>query len=510
MGYPLVCLVIRDGWGWGAPGPGNAILNAYTPHCDHYQANYPTCLVETSGLAVGLPRGYQGNSEVGHLNIGAGRVVFQSLTRIDKTLETGEFHDNPQLIAAVETAKRNGSWLHLMGLVQEEGVHAVTRHALAILEICRDHGLDRVWIHAITDGRDTPPQSAAEHMDFLQQGMERIGVGRMATVSGRYYAMDRDNRWDRTQLAHDAVALARGISALNWREAVEAAYSAGETDEFIRPRIIKNYPGIRDGDAFVFFNFRFDRTRQLTRALVEPDFSEFPVQRRDLYFVAMTHYYDQGNFHEAFPELEHVNILGEVLSGHGIPQLRIAETEKYAHVTFFFNGLRNDPFDGEDRILVPSPRVATYDLQPEMSAPEVRDRLVQDIRDLRHPAVIANFANCDMVGHTGIYPAIVRAVETVDQSVHQVAEAVLERGGACLITADHGNAEQTMLEDGSPMTAHTKNPVPLTLVAADAPLLRRGGSLADIAPTFLELLGLEQPPEMTGRSLLMHSEGETE
>jgi len=330
----------------------------------------------------------------------------------------------------------------------------------------------------------------------------------MATVSGRYYAMDRDNRWDRTRLAYDAVAMARGISARDWREAVSSAYENGETDEFIRPRVIRDYPGIRDGDAFVFFNFRFDRTRQLTRALVEPDFSEFPVQRRDLYFVAMTHYYDNGNFHEAFPELEHVNILGEVLAKGNIPQLRIAETEKYAHVTFFFNGLRNEPYPGEDRVLVPSPRVATYDLRPEMSALEVRDRLVKDISNRRHQAIIANFANCDMVGHTGIYPAVIKAVETVDQCVHRVAESVLAQGGACLITADHGNAEQTMLEDGSPMTAHTKNPVPLTLVAADAPLLRSGGNLADIAPTFLALLGLEQPREMTGRSLLIDAQGD--
>ncbi|MDY0296393.1 MAG: 2,3-bisphosphoglycerate-independent phosphoglycerate mutase [Acidobacteriota bacterium] len=507
MKYPLVCLVIRDGWGWGPPGPGNAILNAHTPHTDAYQAAYPTCMLETSGLAVGLPRGYQGNSEVGHLNIGAGRVVFQSLTRIDQAIESKEFFANPELIAAVETARRNGTWLHLMGLIQEEGVHAVTRHALAILEICRERGLDRVWIHAITDGRDTPPQSAREHLVFLQDGMERIGVGRIATVMGRYYAMDRDTRWERTRLAYDAVVEARGEAAADWREAVAQAYAQGEMDEFIRPRVMPAYPGLKDGDAVIFFNFRFDRTRQLTRALVEADFKEFPVQRRRLYFVAMTHYYDNGNFREAFPELSYSNILGEVLSQHNIAQLRIAETEKFAHVTFFFNGLRNDPFPGEDRILVPSPRVATYDLQPEMSALEVRDRLVEDIDHLRHRAVIVNFANCDMVGHTGNYAAIVRAVETVDECVHRVVEAVLAQGGACLVTADHGNAEQTRLEDGSPMTAHTTNPVPLTLVAESAPRLRSTGTLADIAPSFLELLGLQPPEEMTGKSLLVPAEG---
>lgn len=503
MKYPIVCLIIRDGWGWGPPGPGNAILNAQTPHSDYYQAGYPTCLLETSGRAVGLPPGYQGNSEVGHLNIGAGRVVYQSLTRIDQAIESGDFYDNDELISAVETARRNGTWLHLMGLIQEEGVHAVTRHALAVLEICAKRGLDRVWIHAITDGRDTPPKSARQHLDFLQQGMERIGVGRIATVMGRYYAMDRDTRWERTKLAYEAVTEARGVSASDWRDAVSGAYKNNETDEFIRPRVLPDYPGLKDGDAVVFFNFRFDRTRQLTRALVEPDFSEFTVQRRDLYFVAMTHYYDNGNFKEAFPELAHKNILGEVLSHHDIPQLRIAETEKFAHVTFFFNGLRNEPFAGEDRILVSSPRVATYDLQPEMSAREVRERLVRDIRQERHRAVICNFANCDMVGHTGVYPAIVQAVETVDECVHQVVETVLARGGACLITADHGNAEQTRLQDGSPMTAHTTNPVPLTLVTPKPLRLRSGGSLADIAPTFLQLLGVDPPADMTGKSLLV-------
>ncbi|HDP94148.1 MAG TPA: 2,3-bisphosphoglycerate-independent phosphoglycerate mutase [Candidatus Aminicenantes bacterium] len=510
MKYPIVCLIIRDGWGWGPPGPGNAILNAQTPHTDYYQARYPTCLVETSGRAVGLPPGYQGNSEVGHLNIGAGRVVYQSLTRIDQAIESKDFYENEELVAAVEIARRNGTWLHLMGLIQEEGVHAATRHALAILEICAKRGLDRVWIHAITDGRDTPPQSARKHLEFLQQGMERIGVGRIATVMGRYYAMDRDTRWDRTQLAYEAVAAARGFSASDWRDAVSRAYKENETDEFIRPRVLPDYPGLKDGAAVIFFNFRFDRTRQLTRALVEPDFSEFPVQRRDLYFVAMTHYYDNGNFKEAFPELEHKNVLGEVLSLNQIQQLRIAETEKFAHVTFFFNGLRNEPFAAEDRILVTSPRVATYDLQPEMSAPEVRDRLVDDIEHLRHPAVICNFANCDMVGHTGDYPAIVRAVKTVDECVHRVVEAVLAKGGVCLITADHGNAEQTRLEDGSPMTSHSTNPVPLTLVAKEPPRLRCGGGLADIAPTFLKLLGIDPPAEMTGRSLLVLADEENE
>ncbi len=502
MKYPKICLIIRDGWGWGPPGPGNAILNADTPHTDFFQSHFPTCLVDTSGLAVGLPEGYQGNSEVGHLNMGAGRVVFQSLTRIDQAVESGDFSRNPELNRVVEETGKKKKTLHLMGLIQEEGVHAVTRHALAILNICKKHGMEDVVLHAITDGRDTPPKSAHEHLAFLQSGMDEIGIGRIGTVMGRYYAMDRDTRWDRTRLAWEGLVHARGDGSASWREAIDEAYGNGETDEFIKPRILPGFSGIQPGDGFIFFNFRFDRTRQLTRALVEPDFSEFPTSNLELDLVAMTHYYDQGHFREAFPEQTHENILGEVLSKAGIPQLRCAETEKYAHVTFFFNGQRNEPFEGEDRILIPSPKVATYDLQPEMSAYGVRDQLLAAIQADRHPVIIVNFANCDMVGHTGIHDRIVEAVETVDKCVHEVATAVLEQGGACILTADHGNAEQTRLEDGSPMTAHTTNPVPLTLVGGDAPALCQRGRLSDIAPTMLQLLGIPIPAEMTGKSLL--------
>lgn len=497
-----LCLIMRDGWGKGNEEPSNAIFMAKTPFTDEYEKRYPTTRIETSGLSAGLPEGIQGNSEVGHLNIGAGRTVYQSLTRIDKSVRDGDFYENPAFIDAIRFAEKNNGTLHLIGLIQEEGVHAVTRHCIALLEICRKLGFSRVAIHAITDGRDTPPKSAMEHMAYLEDGIKRVGVGRMATVIGRYWAMDRDNRWDRTELAYRAIVSGEGERVSGWREAIEKAYAAGENDEFIKPRLI-GYDGLSPNDSVIFFNFRFDRTRQLTRAMVEPDFSVFPVPFRVKCFVAMTHYYDNGHFQEAFSEMENRNILSEVLAANGLKQLRCAETEKFAHVTFFFNGQYNDPFPGEERILVESPKVATYDLKPEMSAFAVRDRLVEAVRSGKYDVVITNFANCDMVGHTGIFEAIVRAVETVDTCVHDVVEAVLEQGGVCILTADHGNAEQTRLADGSPMTAHTINPVPLTIIGAGPVNLRSDGILGDIAPTMLELLGIPKPAEMTGRSLIV-------
>ncbi|MDR2693145.1 MAG: 2,3-bisphosphoglycerate-independent phosphoglycerate mutase [Chitinispirillales bacterium] len=548
-----VCLIIRDGWGRGNPEPSNAIYSARTPHTSAYESGSPTVLVETSGLSVGLPRGYQGNSEVGHLNIGAGRTVYQSLTRIDKSVEDGDFFTNAAFLKAINFAKANGGNLHLIGLIQEEGVHAVTRHCAALLKLCRDQGLKNVLIHAITDGRDTPPKSALEHLALLQKGMDETGVGRIATVTGRYYAMDRDNRMDRTELAYRAIVEGKGAPVNSWREAIESSYAAGVNDEFIKPCILPveerekaiersrastslspqqlekaidspekaigspekviersrndltpDYKGIADKDAVIFFNFRFDRTRQLTKAMAEPKFDAFSRQNGAPVkcFVAMTHYYDDGNFTEAYPEMRNANILGEVLSKRGLKQLRCAETEKFAHVTFFFNGQRNDPFDGEDRILIDSPKVATYDLKPEMSIFGVRDKLVEAINGGGYDAVICNFANCDMVGHTGVYDAIIKAVEAVDECVHDTVEAVVKLGGAAIITADHGNAEQTKLPDGSPMTSHTTNPVPLTIIGAGDIKLRDGGTLADIAPTFLQLMGQEQPAEMTGKTLI--------
>lgn len=502
MSKKTVCLIIRDGWGRGRETDSNAIFMARTPNADHYESACPTILVKTSGLDVGLPAGTMGNSEVGHLNIGAGRIVYQSLTRIDKEIEEGSFWRNPALTKAVSMAVERGSTVHLMGLIQDEGVHATSRHAAAILEMCARSGLRKVLVHAITDGRDTPPRSAHSHLQWLQNEIDRIGVGRIATLVGRYYAMDRDQRWDRTELAYRMLMYGEGQPVDDWREGVESAYAAGEGDEFIRPRRI-DFDGMRDDDVFIFFNFRFDRTRQLTRALAEPDFSTFPVKRHRLHIVAMTHYYDNGHFVEAFPEISYRNILGEAISEAGLTQLRCAETEKYAHVTFFFNALRNDPFPGEERVLVDSPKVATYDLKPEMSALEVCDRLLDAVRENRYDLIVCNFANCDMVGHTGVFEAVVRAVETVDTCVGRVVDAVLKRGGVVLLTADHGNAEETKLPDGSPMTAHTLNPVPFSLIGAgeDVKLLDEG-RLSDIAPTILDLLGVSRPPEMSGQSLL--------
>jgi 2,3-bisphosphoglycerate-independent phosphoglycerate mutase len=497
-----ICLIIRDGWGKAPPADNNAIYQAKTAFADMMESKYPTTMLGASGLNVGLPEGTMGNSEVGHLNIGAGRIVFQSLTRINMACNDGSMAQNPVLLKAIEDVKVNGSRMHLIGLVQDAGVHAMTEHALAILKACKQHGVDEVAFHAITDGRDTPPKSALDHLAVLQQGMDALGVGRVVSVLGRYYAMDRDNRWDRTKLAYDAVIKGQGRDVASWQEAIEEAYAAGETDEFIKPRLI-DYNGIGDNDVVLFFNYRFDRTRQLTRAIVEPGFNAFPVVSHKARLVAMTHYYDNGNFDELFPELEISKNLGEVICEQGLRQLRCAETEKFAHVTFFFNSLRNEPYDCEDRILVDSPKVATYDLKPEMSAFEVRDKLVEAINKGIYDVIICNFANCDMVGHTGVREAVIRAVETVEICVRDVVEAVLAHNGVALVTADHGNAEQITLDDGSPMTAHTTFDVPLSIVGAGDVKLRGDGNLGDIAPTILYLMGIKQPEEMTGRSLII-------
>lgn len=502
MGKRTVCLIIRDGWGRGEEKESNAIFSAKTPHTDQYEKEYPTMLINTSGTSVGLPEGYQGNSEVGHLNIGAGRIVYQSLTRIDSEISSGEFYKNEQILKAISHAEEMGSAIHLMGLIQEEGVHAATRHCIALLEMVKKSRIRDVFIHAITDGRDTPPRSALEHMAYLQKGINSTGIGRVVSVTGRYYAMDRDKRWERTEKAFRVVIKGKGKKADSWESAINDAYKNNQSDEFIEPRVI-NYTGIGENDVFMFFNFRFDRTRQLTKAIVEKDFDIFKTTEHSIYFLAMTHYYDNGNFYEAYPELTYDNILGEIISVNGINQLRISETEKYAHVTFFFNALKNEPFKGEERILINSPDVATYDLKPEMSAFEVRDRLIESIRKNKFGFIVCNFANCDMVGHTGIYEKILTAVETVDICVHDVISEVLKVDGVVILTADHGNAEETELKDGSPMTSHTKNPVPLTLVGMEGVNLRKEGKLSDIAPTVLEILGIIKPDEMDGNSLLV-------
>jgi 2,3-bisphosphoglycerate-independent phosphoglycerate mutase len=446
-----------------------------------------------------------GNSEVGHINIGAGRVVYQSLTRIDKSIRNGDFFENEVLKKAVKTAKERNSKIHLMGLVQEEGVHAATRHCHALLEFCKRNDFSDVVVHAFTDGRDTPPKSAAKHLAFLDEGFQKSGIGKLGVIVGRYYSMDRDNRWDRVKIAYDAIMNAVGTPAKTWKEAIDESYEKGEFDEFIKPYVIDGYSGAGKDDVIIFFNFRTDRVREITKAIVEKDFKEFETKANNIFFVGMTHYYDNGNFKEVYPEISNTNIFGEVLANAGLKQLRCAETEKFAHVTFFFNDQKNDKFLNETHILVDSPKVATYDLQPEMSAYLVRDKLVSAIESNEFDVIICNFANGDMVGHTGVPAAIKKAVETVDSCVYDVVKAVQKKNGIAILTADHGNADQILLPDGSPMTAHSMNPVSFTIVGAGNLQLRKGGNLSDIAPTCLELLRIEQPIEMTGKSLIVRN-----
>jgi 2,3-bisphosphoglycerate-independent phosphoglycerate mutase len=510
-----VVLIILDGWGIGRDEPGNAVLAANTPVMDGLLASYPATSLLTSGLAVGLPDGQMGNSEVGHLNIGAGFVVYQWITRVDKAIEDGEFFANPAFNAAIERCLSSGSKLHLMGLVGDGGVHAHSRHLFALLELAKRRGLDRVVIHAITDGRDTSPTSGLGFLSELEAEMRRIGVGRVATVSGRYYAMDRDKRWERTKLAYDAIVDGVGPTAPSALQAIAASYDAGVTDEFIRPTVIAE-PGliparIESGDEIIFFNFRADRTRQLTQALSEPEFEGF-LRDRPISpccpVTTMTRYEIGLPVTVAFEPHDVECPLARVISDAGLKQFHCAETEKYAHVTFFLNGGREEPFPGEERILVPSPKVATYDLQPDMSAPGVTEAVLHAIDSEEFDFVIVNFANCDMVGHTGVFSAAVKAVETVDSCLGRIVESTLAATGAVLVTADHGNAEEMIdRETGGPMTAHTKNPVPVVLVTTEGdPLrnatLRFGAVLCVIAPTVLELMGLPVPSEMEEPSLL--------
>jgi len=500
---PLV-LVIRDGWGIGDHADDDMVWTANTEHSKYFEKTSPTTSLDACGEAVGLPAGTMGNSEVGHINIGAGRIVYQSLTRIDKSIRDGDFFENEVLKQAIRAAKERNSKIHLMGLIQEEGVHAATRHCNALLEFCKRNDFDNVVVHAFTDGRDTPPKSAAKHLAFLDEGFKKSGVGKLGVIVGRYYAMDRDNRWDRVKIAYDAIMKGVGTPMKNWEDAITNSYSKGEFDEFIKPYIIDGYSGAGKDDVIIFFNFRTDRVREITKAIVEPDFREFETIKNNILFIGFTHYYDNGNFEEVYPEIKNNNIFGEVLANAGLKQLRCAETEKFAHVTFFFNDQRNEPLKNETHILVDSPKVATYDLQPEMSAFLVRDKLVAAIESDEFDVIICNFANGDMVGHTGVPEAIRKAVEVVDTCVYDVVKAVQKKNGIAILTADHGNADQIYLPDGSPMTAHSMNPVALTIVGAGNIQLRKGGNLSDIAPTCLELLGIEQPKEMTGKSLIVH------
>ena len=504
MKKPLA-LIILDGFGNNPSDYGNAIHAAKTPNLDKLFETCPHTLIGAFGMDVGLPDGQMGNSEVGHTNIGAGRVVYQELTRITKSISDGDFFQNEALCGAVENCKKNGSALHLMGLLSDGGVHSHNKHLYGLLKLAKRAGLEKVYVHCFMDGRDVPPSSGKEYVEELMAKMKEIGVGKIASVMGRYYAMDRDNRWERVEKAYAAMVYGEGETAECPVCAMEKSYAADVTDEFVVPVVCDKDGCIRENDSVIFFNFRPDRAREITRTLVDPDFAGF--ERRNgffpLYFVCMTQYdAAMPNVHVAFKPQSLANTFGQYISDHGLTQLRIAETEKYAHVTFFFNGGVEAPCKNEDRALIASPKVATYDLKPEMSAYEVTDELLARLDSGKYDVVILNFANCDMVGHTGVFEAAVSAVEAVDTCLGKVVDKILSMGGRALITADHGNADQMYEPDGSPFTAHTTNPVPLLLVGDGTHTLKEGGRLADLAPTMLEMLGLPQPAEMDGKSLL--------
>lgn len=509
---PLL-LIIMDGWGWREETEGNAIRLAGTPNLDRLKREYPFTLLKCAGEAVGLPEGQMGNSEVGHLNIGAGRIVYQDLTRINRAIENGSFFENPVLNEAFEKAKDAGGKVHLLGLLSDGGVHSHIEHIYALLELAKRHGLSqRTFVHAFTDGRDTPPTSGLDYMRALVAKMAEIKSGEVASVSGRYYAMDRDKRWERTALAYQALVFGKGLTAEDPVAAIQEAYKRGETDEFIKPTVIlrdgQPVACIEDGDAVIFFNFRADRARQLTRALTDPDFHEFKRGKRPKlsYYVCMTLYDEEFDLPVAFPPERLERIWGEEISRAGFRQLRIAETEKYAHVTYFFNGGEEEPFALEERKLIPSPRdVPTYDLKPQMSAYEITAEVIERIKQKKYRFIVINFANGDMVGHTGVLEAAIKAVKVVDECVGRVVAAFREyMDGPVIVTADHGNCEMMIdPETGEPFTAHTANPVPFYLVDdrfKDARL--REGILGDIAPTGLFLMGLPIPPQMTGKVLL--------
>ncbi len=500
-----VTLIIMDGFGESDKIEGNAIASARTPNIDRLKSSRPFTTIGAAGLDVGLPPGQMGNSEVGHLNLGAGRVVYQDYTRINLAIEDGSFYENQVLVEAADYAKKRGSALHLIGLLSDGGVHSHNTHLYALLRLARERGQKTVYIHAILDGRDVPPRSALGYFRELEAEIKSIGVGKVATVAGRYYSMDRDRRWERTELAYRAMTSGQGFQADGPEEAVKAGYDRGEDDEFIKPTVVDPEGLVKDGDSIIFFNFRPDRARQITKAFTNPDFCDFDRKEINVHFVCMTQYEESIPSPVAFPAEYLKDTLGEVVSRAGLRQLRIAETEKYAHVTFFFNGGREEASPGEERVLIPSPKVATYDFQPEMSAFEVTDAVVAKINENVYDLIILNYANSDMVGHTGIFEAAIRAVEAVDECVGMVVSEVMAHGGAVLLTADHGNAEQMEDENtGQHHTAHTTNPVPFVLIVDGGEVrLRVGGILADVAPTVLDLLDLPVPAAMTGKSLIV-------
>lgn len=503
MRKPLA-LIIMDGFGKNESEYGNAIFAANTPNLDRLMSEGKMTYIGASGLDVGLPDGQMGNSEVGHTNIGAGRVVYQELTRITKAIKDGDFFQNPALVKAMDNCKANGTALHLMGLLSDGGVHSHNEHLYGLLNLAKKFGIEKVYVHCFMDGRDVPPSSGKDFVEQLQSKMNEIGVGEISTVMGRYYAMDRDNRWERVEKAYSAIVYGKGNEATSAVEAMQQSYDAQVTDEFVIPTVCKKDANIKEHDSVVFFNFRPDRAREITRTLVDDAFDGFVREggRIPVCFVCMTQYdVTMPNVDVAFKPQSLSNTFGEYISQKGFTQLRIAETEKYAHVTFFFNGGVEATFQGEDRALINSPKVATYDLQPEMSAYEVCDEVIKRIESDKYDVIILNYANCDMVGHTGVFEAAKQAVEAVDTCVGKTVDAILAKGGVALITADHGNADQMYEPDGSPFTAHTTSPVPFVVVGLDRDL-REGGKLADIAPTMLEIMDLEKPIEMDGISLL--------
>ena len=499
-------LIIMDGFGLRDETMGNAIANARKPHLDRIFAENPGCKLSASGLDVGLPEGQMGNSEVGHTNIGAGRVVFQDLPRITKAIADGDFFTNEAYVSAMDDCKAKGTALHIMGLLSDGGVHSHIDHIFAALDMAKQRGLSKVYVHAFLDGRDVPPSSGKDFVARLQEKCQALGNAHIGVISGRYYAMDRDKRWERLQKAYDALVMGEAPFEPDPVAAVQKSYDAEVTDEFVVPVLCCKEAVISENNSVIFMNFRPDRAREITRALVDPDFTDLERKKGyfPLHYVCTTEYdATMPNVTVAFPKQKLSNIFGEYISNLGLTQLLIAETEKYAHVTFFFNGGVEQTFPGEDRVLIPSPSVPTYDLKPDMSAHEVTDACVERIESGNYDVIILNFANCDMVGHTGVYEAARLAVETVDECVNRVVEATSKMGGISLITADHGNADRMLEDDGvTPYTAHTTNPVPFYIVGADVKL--RDGKLADIAPTMLDLMGLEKPAEMDGETLILN------
>ena len=508
MSKKPVVLCIMDGFGWTPDQTfGNAVATANTPHLDALMRDYPMTTINASGMAVGLPDGQMGNSEVGHTNMGAGRIVYQQLTLITKSIQDGEMMKNPVLVRNMKAAIDAGKAIHLMGLVGTGGVHSHADHWFGVLDMAKAMGATRVYLHCIMDGRDTDPHSGKGFLADLQKKLDELGVGTIATVTGRYYAMDRDNNWDREEKAYAAFVYGEGNHAANAQEAIDASYAADVTDEFVVPVVTCEGGRVEDGDTVIFMNFRPDRARQMTRVFCDDDFKGFERRggRKQVHYVCMAEYdATMPNCEVAYPPVELKNVLGQYLSDNGKTQLRIAETEKYAHVTLFFNGGVEAPYPGEDRKVIPSPKdVATYDLKPQMSAPEVAAECKARIESGKYDVIILNFANCDMVGHTGVFDAAVKAVEAVDAAVNEVVTAALKAGGCVFLTADHGNAEKMKNPDGSPFTAHTTNVVPFVVIGCGDVKLREGGCLADIAPTMLPYIGLPVPAEMTGKSIIV-------